>query len=190
MKMLRPTLLAVLISLPQFALAQTPPSETQKAFAALRTLDGSWVGAINLPAGVAAPTIGDSMRINFRVTSRGNAIAHEMHGLRVAEDWTKNDHPLTMIYLDGDQLTLTHYCDAGNRPRMTAKVSADGKTIDFYFVDLAGSEKYWHMHHATFTFIDANHHSEEWTYMLPGGKAMSMRGDFKREAVVAASSAK
>jgi hypothetical protein len=26
------------------------------------------------------------------------------------------------------------------------------------------------MHHAVFTIIDADHHTEEWTYMEPGDK--------------------
>ena len=70
-----------------------------------------------------------------------------------------------MLYVDGDQLTLVHYCDAGNRPRMTGKMSPDGKTVDFEFKDISGSTEY-HMHHAVFTIIDANHHTEDWTFMM------------------------
>src|SRR5438105_6038643 len=77
-----------------------------------------------------------------------------------------------MLYLDGDRLLLTHYCDAGNRPRMAARVSPDGKTVEFDFVDVAGSTQYGHMHHAPFTIIDANHHIEDWTYIMPGDKPM------------------
>ena len=43
-----------------------------------------------------------------------------------------------MFYLDSDRLLLTHYCDAGNRPRMAARVSPDGKKVEFDFLDLSG----------------------------------------------------
>jgi hypothetical protein len=75
------------------------------------------------------------------------------------------DDPITMLYMEGDKLTLTHYCDAGNRPRMIATASPDGKTVEFELVDVSGPMKYGHMHHAKFTFVDADHHIEEWTYM-------------------------
>jgi hypothetical protein len=36
------------------------------------------------------------------------------------------------------------------------------------------------MDHAVFTFIDANHHIEEWTYMMPGDKPVHARFDLQR----------
>ena len=70
-------------------------------------------------------------------------------------DATKYDHPVTMLYVDGDQLTLIHYCDAGNRPRMIGKMSPDGKTVEFEFKDISGGMDH-HMHHSVFTILDAN----------------------------------
>jgi hypothetical protein len=85
-----------------------------------------------------------------------------------------------MLYLDGGQLLLTHYCDAGNRPRMVGKTSPDGKTVEFEFLDVAGSLDYGHMHQARFTTVDADHHIEEWTFMLPGDKHVLARFDLHR----------
>jgi hypothetical protein len=85
-----------------------------------------------------------------------------------------------MFYLDGDRLLLTHYCDAGNRPRMAARTSPDGKKVEFDFLDVAGSTKYGHMQHAVFTVIDANHHTEDWTFMMPGDKPMHAHMDLQR----------
>jgi phage tail protein X len=84
-----------------------------------------------------------------------------------------------MFYLDNDRLTLVHYCDAGNRPRMVAR-SSDGKTVEFDFVDVSGSTQYGNMQHAVFTVVDANHHIEEWTYMMPGNKPVHARLDLHR----------
>jgi hypothetical protein len=101
----------------------------------------------------------------MRVTSRGNALVHELQEAGTPLDPTKYDHPVTMLYVDGDQLTLVHYCDAGNRPRMTGKMSLDGKAVEFEFKDISGNPEY-HMHHSLFTIIDANHHTEDWTFMM------------------------
>ena len=80
----------------------------------------------------------------MRVTSRGNTLVHELQEAGTPLDATKYDHPVTMLYVDGDHLTLVHYCDAGNRPRMTGKMSPDGKTVEFEFKDISGSTEYAH----------------------------------------------
>src|ERR1700758_232449 len=119
MRSLRFALSVALISLSTLAFAQ---SDAQKSFDKLKTLAGSWQGAYE----------GKPMEATLRVTSMGNAIVHEMKG-------SGPDDPITMFYLDGDRLLLTHYCDAGNRPRMVGKISPDGKTVEFDFLDVAGS---------------------------------------------------
>jgi hypothetical protein len=95
------------------------------------------------------------------------------------DDPTKDD-PITMLYLDGDRLLLTHYCDAGNRPRMAGKLSPDGKTVAFDLLDIAGNTQYGHMHQGAFTVIDANHHTEDWTFMMPGDKPVHAHFDLQR----------
>jgi len=64
---------------------------------------------------------GDHIHVSMRVTSLGHALIHEIPGPDDSNDPLTNDHPVTVLYLDGDRLMLTHYCDAGNRPRMLAK---------------------------------------------------------------------
>lgn len=141
-----------------FSLSAAAQSDAQKSFDQLKTLAGSWEGRVTTVP--PEPTVeGKIAYASLRVTSMGHAMVHEMN---IAE---RPDDPITMIYLDGDRLMLTHYCDAGNRPRMTGRMLPDGKTVDFEFLDVAGSTEYGHMHHGVFTVIDANHHSEDWTYM-------------------------
>ena len=178
MKFLRVMLSGVvLIALSTAAFAQ---SDAQKSFDKLKSLAGSWEGRVTTVP--PQPGMGDGAltEISLRVTSRGNALVHEMKAAGTADDPTKYDHPVTMFYLENDRLLLTHYCDAGNRPRMAARTSPDGKTVEFDFLDLAGGTQYGHMHHAVFTVIDANHHTEDWTYMMPGDKPVNAHFDLQR----------
>jgi hypothetical protein len=171
MKSLRFVLSVVLVSLCSLAFAQ---SDGQKSFDQLKTLAGSWEGHVTtLPQ--QADIEGKLMQVSLRVTSMGNALIHEMTGAG------RPDDPITMLYLDEGRLLLTHYCDAGNRPRMVGKVLPDGKTVEFNFLDVAGSTQYGHMHHAVFTTIDSNHHTEDWTFMLQGDKPVQAHFDLQRK---------
>jgi hypothetical protein len=155
------------------------PSDAQKSFDQLKTLAGTWRGSVK--ATPPDPDIDHTkVEITLRVTSRGNALVHEMQEAGTPLDPTKYDHPVTMLYLDGDKLNLIHYCDAGNRPHMVARPSADGKKVEFDFADLSGGNEYGHMYHAVFTIIDADHHTEDWTYMMPGDKPMQAHMDLVR----------
>ncbi len=155
-------------------------SDAQKSFDKLKALGGSWEGRVTLDPPQPDMTDGTLMQLSLRVTSRGNALVHEMKEAGTPDDPKHYDHPVTMLYLDGDRLLLTHYCDAGNRPRMAARTSPDGKTVEFDFVDVAGSTDHGHMHHAVFTLIDENHHTEDWTYMMPGDKPVHAHIDLQR----------
>jgi hypothetical protein len=63
---------------------------------------------------------------------------------------------------------------------MVGKISPDGKTVEFDFLDVAGGTQYGHMDHAVFTVIDENHHVEDWTYMEPGDKPVHAHIDLQR----------
>jgi len=168
MKSLHLLLLLVLVSLSTAVLAQ---SDAQKSFDKMKALSGTWEGRVT----TVPPTElqGKLMQVTLRTTSIGNALLHEMSGAG------RPDDPITMFYLENDHLMLTHYCDAGNRPRMTAKPSPDGKTVDFEFMDVMGNMQHGHMHHAAFTMVDANHHIEEWTFMS-GDKPVRAHFDLQR----------
>ena len=179
-------LTVLLMSLTTVAVAQmeapkpVAQSDAQKSFDQLKSVAGTWQGPVTVEPPQPEMKGGDLAQISLRVTSRGNALVHEMQEAGTPLDATKYDHPVTMMYLDGDRLTLVHYCDAGNRPRMIARPSADGKKVEFDFVDLSGGNNYGHMQHAVFTIIDANHHIEDWTYMMPGEKPVHAHFDLKR----------
>ena len=171
MKSLRRMLfVVVLLALGSAAFAQ---SDAQKSFDQLKTLAGSWTGLVStVPP--QADIEGKPMQVTLRTASMGHTLMHEATGSG------RPDDPITMIVVDGDRLLLTHYCDANNRPRMQGKMSPDGKTVDFDFLDVTGNLQYGHMQHAKFTMIDADHHIEEWTYLRPGDKPVVAHFDLQR----------
>src|SRR6266536_1743704 len=156
-------------------------SDTEKAFDELKTLAGSWEGHLKVDPPVPEAE-GKRSQVTMRVTSMGHTL---MHDLKLEG---RADNPITMVVVDADRFLLTHYCDADNRPRMVGKRSPDGKSVEFDFVDVSGNLKFGHMHHAVFTFVDADHHMEDWTFMTPGDKPMRAHFDLQRTRSVAGSS--
>jgi hypothetical protein len=142
------------------------PLEAKKMFDKMKTLAGSWQGTImNIP-----------IDITIRPTSSGTAILQEAH--------TDGDgppkHEITMFYVEGDRFLATHYCDAGNRARFEGKLSPDGNTSEFTFLDVAGSTRGGLVKRMVFTIIDANKQIVEFTFVMPNGKPMELRGEFVR----------
>jgi hypothetical protein len=137
------TLLLVLATSAAFA-----ASAAQKSFEELKSLDGSWEGK--------APD-GQTVQVDYRVTGNGSAVMSEIKG---------HADMISMFNLDGDRLLMTHYCGAGNQPRMVASTSPDGKTLTFDFLDATNlaSPDDGHMTRLVLSMPDANHHTEEWIY--------------------------
>ncbi len=70
---------------------------------------------------------GQPVEVDYRVTSNGSALMSEIKG---------KEDMISMFNLDGDRVMMTHYCSAGNQPRMVASASPDGKTFTFAFLDV------------------------------------------------------
>src|SRR5580698_1292242 len=123
-------------------------TEAQKSFHQLAALEGKWVGK---------GSEGQPIEVTFRMTAGGSALMSEIHG-------EGHENMISMFHMDGDRLIMTHYCGAGNQPRMKV-VSADAKSVSFEFFDGTNiGLGAGHMQHVTFAQPDANHHTEEWVY--------------------------
>jgi hypothetical protein len=148
MKSLRFALPLLLLAAATAALSQT---SAQKSFDQLKSLTGSWAGK----SGDGTP-----VQVSFRDTAAGSALMSEIHGHGPA-------NMISMIHLDGPtRLIMTHYCGAGNQPRMLASASADGKTVTFDFFDGTNipSPEAGHMQRVVITMLDPDHHTELWTF--------------------------
>jgi hypothetical protein len=151
---------------PKPATAQATDSGAKKAFEKMKTLAGSWQGTVmDIP-------------INFtiRAASSGTAILHEGD----TSGGGPPKHEITMFYVEGDRLLATHYCDAGNRSRWEGKMSPDGKAIEFSFLDVAGPTRGGYLKDMVITMIDADHHIVAFTFVMPDGKPIQLRGEFQR----------
>jgi hypothetical protein len=166
MKALRLSLMLSFLLTAGSALAQTA---AQKSFDQLKSLTGSWEGKT---------AQGKPVQVTFRDTAGGSALMSEInaHG---PEDM------ISMFHLDGrNRLLLTHYCSVGNQPRMAASASPDGKTITFDYLDATNlfAPDAGHMQRVVFTVVDANHHTEDWTF-ADHGKEMKEFFNLRRNEV-------
>ena len=174
MKLLRFLLSILMLTACAVAYAQSSDkpvaiSEAQKAFDLMKTLAGNWQGPVTTDN--PAWSTDKPMSLSVRIASHGNALVRELN---------TGTPEVTVFYVDGDRLTLIHYCDYGNRPHMVAQPSSNGKAVEFDLVDFSGSNEIGHVSHALFTIVDADHHLEDWTFMLPGDKPVHAHIDFKR----------
>lgn len=128
-----------------FALAE---SDAHKSFDMLKGMEGNWVGKNSQ---------GQTLEVSFRMTAGGSALMSEIRG-------RGPENMITMFHMDGDRLVMTHYCGAGNQPRMKV-ISADAKSVSFEFFDGTNiGPGDGHMQHVTFSQPDASHHTEEWVF--------------------------
>lgn len=127
-------------------------SDAHKSFHQLAALEGNWVGK---------GSEGQPIEVSFRMTAGGSALMSEIHGHGA-------ENMVTMFHMDGDRLLMTHYCGAGNQPRMKV-ISADAKSVSFEFIDGTNiGPGDGHMQRVTFTQPDAVHHTEEWVFLDHG----------------------
>jgi hypothetical protein len=130
-------------------------SDAHKSFDLLKGLEGTWAHKNQQ---------GQTIQVVFRLTAGGSALMSEILG-HGPEDM------ITMFHMDGDRLLMTHYCGAGNQPRMKM-IASDAKSVTFEFMDGTNiGPGDGHMQRLTITVPDADHHSEEWVF-LDHGKEM------------------
>jgi len=93
-------------------------------------------------------------------------------GTAIVERETAGQMPAmeTVYHLDGSRLLLTHYCMAGNQPRMeAASFNPDNGELQFRFLDATNLKPgAGHMHDVLIRFVDNDHFETEWQFFENG----------------------
>jgi hypothetical protein len=145
---------------------QAGPVDAKAAFDRLAALVGEWEGDNSM----------GKSHITYELIAGGTVLLERERGERMPT-------MLTMYHLDGDRLMLTHYCAAGNQPRMQARsFDAAAGVLRFEFLDATNLAKDGgHMRNATLRFVDKDHLSAVWEF-FSGGERKSAE-DFQYSRV-------
>jgi hypothetical protein len=113
----------------------------------------------------------------YKVTGAGSAL--------VETQFPGSDHEMVSVYhLDGDDLRMTHYCAAGNQPRVKLD-RANSKPDELIFVFDGGTNldpaKDMHIHGVKITFHEDGKVTSAWESYAGGKKGMTMTFNMTRE---------
>ncbi len=138
-----------------------PEPVAHPLFDKFKTLVGTWEGTMEMGEG------GDAMPYTsvYHLTAGGSALVETiMPGT-----------PMEMVsvyFLDGDTLKMTHYCLAQNQPTLIASPGEKDNVIDLKFDSATNmpDPNAMHMRNATYEWIDADHikiYGEGWLNGAP-----------------------
>lgn len=162
--------LAVLLGGGPLAGAEKAPalgkSQAAEAFARLKTLVGEW----------QQQGEGGVDRVTYELVAAGSALL---------ERETSDSRPtmLTLYHLDGTRLLLTHYCMAGNQPRMQAsRFDPETGELSFEFLDATNlaSPAAGHMHSVNLRLVDDAHLTAKWNFYENGRSKFSETARYAR----------
>lgn len=133
--------------------APRPVNSATAAFEKLKTLAGTW----------EASTEKGRVSSSYEVVSNGSAILERVKVPGESE-------MITMYHLDGNHVVLTHYCTAGNQPRMeTTGLDGNGQLVfNFAGGGNLSDPNAGHMHHAVLKFGGPDDFTYDWTFQQDG----------------------
>ena len=122
------------IGLGAHAMAASPAAT---AFDTLKSLQGQWQITRD---GKPRPIV-----MIYDIASRGSIVTEQF------------GRELSVFYLDGDRLLMTHFCNAGNQPRLRLRTGAQPGLLDFIMFDITGLHDPGdaHVQEAIYRIIDA-----------------------------------
>jgi hypothetical protein len=146
------------------ALAGPSPAETaapapspRAAFDQLKALTGQWQGHVTTTDGPAAT-------VTYDLTGNGSAVVERL--------FPGTPHEMMSVYfMEGDDLVLTHYCAMGNQPHMKlARTSANPTTLVFDFAGGTNLDpaKDPHIHSGSIRILDRDRVEADWLVFAQG----------------------
>jgi hypothetical protein len=164
------TILLLIVTASTWATDAPSATDPAAAFAQLKSLAGDWESK--------APD-GKKSHARYEVVSGDSAVVERFE----SDAMGPANAMITVYYLDGNRLRLTHYCMAHNQPRMQAE-SFDRSTgeLRFTFLDATGlsGPEAGHMHNATFRFLDPHHFTADWQFFAGGQPKMTESMQYTR----------
>lgn len=153
---------------------RSDPAVSQAQFEQIKSLAGEWSGL----GGDAHE--GESVEVRYRVTAAGSAVEETL--------FPGTEHEMiTMYHRNFDSLMLTHYCAAGNQPRMMARSdteSGGSNVIHFSYCGATNitAKDQGHMHDLEIRFVDPDHVQTDWTYFRDNKPAEKAHFDLTRKS--------
>ena len=125
----------------------------------LAALEGDWIYLDE--NGEETDMIGST----FRLTAAGSALVEVM-----APGSPEGVEMVNMYHADGDRVLMTHYCAAGNQPRMEVKATDDENRLELQFESVTNlaSPDANHMHNAEYVFHGDDRLTTRWWNMQDG----------------------
>lgn len=148
----RITATTLVLILPAVVLATT---NSEAAFKKMQSLAGEWTGT-----GEHSMQVKSTFKLIVSDTTIMETLA--MSGM---------EEMVTFYHVDGNAISLIHYCPTNNQPRMRAiPTSAETNELVFEFEGAANlpSPATGHQHKLTLHFDDANHITEIWVWRKDG----------------------
>jgi hypothetical protein len=132
-------------------------------------LAGRWTGS---------STEGWDARIDCDLIAGGSVLAMSTYFEAHPEDTM-----MVLVHMDRGRLVLTHYCVAGNQPRLVAtEIAPDASELVFGFLDATDlhSRDQGHMDRVVYRFGSDDAFTSRWTWFQQGSKRWLEEIEYRR----------
>ena len=147
--------LSAVVALAISLIAQERANPVTEAFHKLQTLAGDWRGRNEQ---------GNEVKSNFKLMISNTVVMETL-------DASGMEQMLTLYSVDGNGISLLHYCPTNNQPHMRAIPSSENVSqLAFSFLDAGNLPNIavGHEHRMIMDFEDNDHITERWTWRSNG----------------------